>query len=91
MPEQLRFDQCTIQQVVSNYHAAPLSESKTDGAQVRLTPTQKEAVVSICKRNGIGVSTFISSALDCYIDLFDLREKIVKHRQLIRVILEQLS
>jgi GH24 family phage-related lysozyme (muramidase) len=92
MPTQMKltFSQNTIQQI-NVYHQAPVSESATDGAQVKLTPTQKEALRSICAEHNIGMSTFLRDALDAYIELFPFRDKIAKNKQLLRALLNSLS
>jgi len=92
MPTQmaLTFSQNTVQQI-NVYNQSPATESATDGAQVKLTPTQKEALRSICNEHGIGVSTFLREALDAYIELFPFRDKIAKNKQLLRSLLNSMA
>lgn len=80
-----------VKKQIVNYHEATKQESRTDGAQVKLTPTQKAALASICREEGIGVSTFIAQALDCYIEIFPYRHKIKKHHDTILSLLESMS
>ena len=70
----LVFSEQTEQQIV-NYYEAPLTESKTDGAQVKLTTTQKIALKSICAEQGIGVSTFISEAIEHRLKILQYGDK----------------
>jgi GH24 family phage-related lysozyme (muramidase) len=77
------FSQNTIHNI-NIFHEAPKTESRTDGSQVKLTPTQKQALQSICREHNIGVSTFISDALDHFIEIFPYREKIKRHKSWIK-------
>jgi len=86
----ITFSENTRQQIV-HYHESARTESRTDGAQVKLTPTQKQALASICRDNNIGVSTFIADALDAYIEMFPYREKIKRHRATILSLLDSMS
>jgi hypothetical protein len=91
MQEQsLVFNQCQIQ-AINDYRESPRTESKTEGAQVKLTATQKHAVQSVCQASGVGVSTFISEAIEAYLFYYDYKDKIKKHSDLIRRVLERLS
>ena len=91
MQEQsLVFNQCRIQ-AVNDYRNSTRTESKTEGAQVKLTATQKHAIQSICQNSGIGVSTFISEAIEAYLNFFDYKDKIRRHADYLRDTLERLS
>ena len=76
---------------IKNYREADLLESKTDGAQCKLSLTQKVAVRAICREYGYDVSEFIREALDHWIDIFPYREKFSRHRRSIRDLLSRLS
>jgi len=80
-----------VRQQIVNYHESPKQESRTAGAQVKLTPTQKQALTSICKENGIGVSTFIAEALDVWIELYPHKNKLTRHRDTLLSLLQNLS
>ena len=86
----LKFTQNTIQNI-NIYREAPLSESKTSGTQVKLTPSQLEAVKSICREHGMDASTFLRDALDFWVDLFPYRAKLENHHRFIRAMLDRLS
>ena len=77
------FSSNTIKQV-NIYRDAPATESLTDGAQVKLTPTQKQALLNICNEHDLKASTILREALDFYIDLFPYRKKLQKHRRWLR-------
>lgn len=76
---------------VNIYHAAPKTESKTVGSQVKLTATQKEALKSICDEQWVGMSTFIAEALDTYIEIYPFRSKIKKHKDTLITLLNSFS
>ena len=86
----LCFSKNTIHNI-NIYRQSPKTESCTSGHHVKLTPTQKQAVESICKEYGMPVSAFLREALDAYIDLFPYREKLIKHRRMLREILNNLT
>jgi len=86
----LKFSDCTIKNI-NLYREAPKTESTTDGAQVKLTPSQQVAIKAICKEHNLKVSTLIREALDNYIDLFPYREKLSRHRRLLRDLIDKLS
>jgi hypothetical protein len=92
MPEQLKlkFSKNTIEQI-NIYREAAECESKTDGVQVKFSPTQKEAIYSICKEHNLKASMFLREALDFYIDLFPFRNKIKRHNDFLRETLSRLS
>ena len=89
MPDQLKlnFSKSTIQNI-NIYREAAESESKTEGCQVKLSPTQKEALKNICKEHNLNASTILREALDFYIELFPYRSKLEKHRKNIRWFLD---
>jgi len=76
------FTRNTIRQI-NIYHEAPKQESKTEGSQVKLTPTQKEALKSICREQGMGISTFISKAMDTYLEIYPVEDKIRRHKDIL--------
>jgi len=80
-----------VKQQIVNYHESVKTESRTDMAGVKLTPTQKAALTAICKESGIGVSTFIAQALDAWIELYPYQYKLVKHRDTLLAVLQSLS
>ncbi|WP_419663205.1 uncharacterized protein Dvar_36180 [Desulfosarcina variabilis str. Montpellier] len=81
----------SVQKQIINYQEASKTESRTAGSQVKLTPTQKQALESICRENGVGVSTFIAQALDCYIELFPYKEKLKRHHDAIITMLNSMA
>lgn len=85
----LKFSKSTIHNI-KIYQEAAKSESRTDGSQVKLTPTQKQAIQSICKEQGINVSAFIYDALDSHIEFFPYKNKIKRHKQLLLNMLKSL-
>lgn len=86
----LHFSQNTIRNI-KIYHASERNESKTEGVLAKFTPTQKEAIRSICKEHNLNASTFLREALDFYIELFPYRDKIKRHSELLREVLSSLS
>ena len=86
----LNFSRNTIQNI-NIYREAADSESKTEGCQVKLSPTQKEALKNICKEHNLNASTILRDALDSYIDLFPYRSKLKKYHRDIRRFLEILA
>lgn len=86
----LRFSHSTIK-AINIYRQAADDEKFIDGIQVKVTPTQKEAIRKICAENGLDLSTFCREAVNCFIDLFPYRTKIKTHHRLIRQILDNLS
>lgn len=87
--QKLDFTHNTIQQI-NIYQEAGKTESKTDGHQVKVSPTQKEALANIRKERGIDASTFFREAMDFYLDHYKYRRKIEKHKTLLHQILESL-
>lgn len=88
--QKMDFSQNTIQQI-NIYHQSEKKESYNDGHQVKLTPTQKQALQNIANEHGIKISTFLREALDTYLELFPYREKIIKHKNLIQNLLKSLD
>jgi hypothetical protein len=86
----LRFSNNTIQ-AINIYRQAADEEKFVGGFQVKVTPTQKEAIRKICIENGLDLSTFGREAVDCFIDLFPYKDKIKKHHRLLRQVLDGLS
>ena len=87
------FNNNTISKInfIDGYRSSSKTESRTEGSQVKLTPTQKTALQAICKEQGVGVSTFIADALDTYIELYPYRNKIIRHRETLVSLLNSLS
>ena len=93
MPQRQReliFTKNTIENI-NIYREASISESKTAGTQVKLTPSQLEAIKSICREHGMDASTFLREALDFWLDLFPYQQKLKKHHRFIRSVLERLT
>lgn len=86
----IRFSHSTIQQV-NIYRSAPESEKFIGGIQVKLTPSQKEAIRKICAEHGLDMSTFARDALTSYIDLWPYKDKIDRHHRLLRSFLHALT
>lgn len=86
----LMFTRNTIQQI-RIYNQANHTESRTENGGVKLTPTQKEALQSICREHNISVSRFIADALDAYIEIFPFKDKIHRNRDLLMDLLGRLS
>jgi hypothetical protein len=86
----LNFSKNTIRQI-NIFRTAPSNESKTDGSQVKLCPSQKEAIRSLCKEHNMAASTFIYDAIENYIDLFPYREKLKRHRQVLHMVIQNLD
>lgn len=86
----IRFSGNTIHQI-NIYRQAAVGEKITDGVQAKLTPTQKDAVRRICAENGLDMSTFARDAISFYIDLFPYKEKIEKHRRVLRSVLDSMA
>ena len=96
----LNFSDNTIRHI-HVYKDSPKTESRTEGAQVKLTETQKKAIQEISMEQGIGVSTLIGEALETYIEmlpalpihkrLIEDQEKIVRHEELLFKMLGSLS
>lgn len=77
--QKIDFSQNTIRQI-NIYHNSEKTESLTDGHQVKLTPTQKQAIISICREHNVPISTFLRNALDLYLELFPYRDKVFAHK-----------
>jgi len=89
MQQPLKFSKNTIHNI-NQYFSAEKTESKTQGSQVKITPTQKAALKSICKEHGMAESKFIRDAIDVYIERFPYLEKIKRHKKLMISLLESL-
>ena len=85
----LKLTKSTKEQI-NQYFNAEKEESKTEGSQVKLTPTQKVALQSICREHGLSESEFIRDAIDVYIERFPFRDKIHRHKKLIKKLLKSL-
>jgi hypothetical protein len=86
----LRISNSTIN-AINIYRQAADDEKFIDGIQIKVTPTQKEAIRKICAENRLDLSTFGREAVDCFIDLFPYKDKIKKHHRLLRQVLDGLS
>jgi hypothetical protein len=75
---------------VSAFREAPRTESKTEGSQVKLTETQKRALQSICSELGIGVSSFISQAIEHKLRTLPYESKLMKYEQAVVALLNSL-
>lgn len=87
-PSKERLSPITIQCVNVYRHAAAEGEKHVDGIQVKLSPSQKEAVRRICSENNMEMSAFAREAVSVFIDLFPYREKIHRHHRALRGLLE---
>lgn len=76
--------------VVNVFRDAAKHESKTDGAQVKLTATQKMALQNVCREDGIGVSTFIAQAIEHKLTLRGRESKFEKYREAVFALLDSL-
>ena len=88
----LEFSKSTIRNI-NVYHQASKTESlgQETGFNVKFTPTQKEALKNIMKEHDIKASTFLREAMDIYIEIFPFRDKIKRHKDLVKVLLSNLS
>ena len=86
----LEFSKNTIKNI-NFYNEAAKSESRTEGSQVKLTATQKEALKSICKEQNMSISSFIADALETYIQIFPYKEKIKRHKDVLLNILDKFT
>ena len=87
----LKFSGATIQ-CINIYRSAPEHGEKfIDGVQAKLTPSQKEAFRKLCLENGMDMSTLARDAISYYLDLFPYKDKIDRHRRLLRQVLDGLS
>lgn len=87
--KKLVFSERTEKQII-NYYEAPRNESKTEGAQVKLTATQKAALQHICREQGIGVSTFIAEAIEHRLKFLAYGEKWSRYEKAILAFIESL-
>jgi hypothetical protein len=87
----IKFNGVTIQNVNIYRSAIGNGEKIVSGVQAKLTPSQKEAIRQICHENGLDMSAFARDAITAYLDLFPYKEKIERHRRLLREILHRLS
>ena len=86
---------------INIYKDAPRTESRTEGAQVKITATQKKALQEISREQRKGVSTLIGEALETYIEilpvlplyerLIEEKDKVVRHERLLFDLLDSLS
>ena len=84
------FSHNTIEQI-RIYHAAPKNESfNSDGIFAKFTPTQKEALKNIMKEHHVKASTFLVEAMDIYIEIFPLKEKIARHKDVLIDLIDRL-
>ena len=87
----LKFSGATIH-CINIYRGAPEHGEKfIDGIQAKLTPSQKEALRKICIEHGMDMSTLARDAITAYIDLFPYKDKIDRHRRLLRHVLDGLT
>ena len=86
----VRINNVTVE-AINIYRRAATDEKCIDGLQAKLTPSQKEAIRTICNENGLDMSTFAREAISFYIDIFPYKQKIHKHHRLLRHILDGLS
>jgi len=89
MQQKLDFTSNTIHQI-NIYHEAERTESKTDGMQLKLSPTQKEAIKNIIREYGIDGSTFLRDALNTYLEIFPYKDKLLKHKDLLAELINRL-
>lgn len=75
---------------VNIFKESTKTESKTEGAQVKLTATQKAALRSVCQNEGVGVSTWIADAIELKLQLAPYMDKIKKYRPAIVSLLHRL-
>lgn len=87
----LEFSKNTIQNI-NQYFQASKDESLDSGTSytVKFTPTQKEALKNILKEHNMQASTFLREAMDFYIGIFPLRDKIKRHKSILRELLSRL-
>lgn len=79
-----------IEKTLEAYRDAPRSESKTDGCQVKLTETQKAALRAVCSELGVGLSTFISRAIETQLRILPIEERLWRYEQAVVALLSSL-
>lgn len=87
----IRFDGATIQNVNIYRNALAGGEKFLEGVNAKLTASQKEALRGICNDHGMDMSAFARDAITFYLDLFPYKDKIEKHKRLLRQIVGELS
>jgi len=89
----LNFSQNTIHNINIYQEAAKQEALGVSGSSVtvQFTPTQKEAIHSICKEHNLKASSFIREMVDTYLELFPMIGKIKKHKDFLPVLLDKLS
>ena len=83
-----KFTSQTIEQI--NIYRNCDNESRTDNLNFKLTASQKIAIKKICNEHNISVSTFIYDAVESYVELFPFKDKLGRHRRLLRDLVEKL-
>lgn len=87
----IRLEGNTIRDIKIYREAPEAGEKFLDGVQAKLTYSQKEALRRICHDHNIDMSAFARDAISAYIDLFPYKEKIERHRRVLRSVLDGLS
>jgi hypothetical protein len=88
--QQTLFSQNTIN-CINIYNQAAQDESKCGGdINVKFSPTQKVAIEALAREHGYKVSQLVREMVDGAIELFPVREKIKRHKDLLMRILSEL-
>lgn len=90
MKQQALFTQNTIHNI-QIYNEAGKTESKTDQAVGKISPTQRVAIRAICLEHNIKEAAFVRDAIDTHIELFPYKEKIKEHKELLISFLDNLK
>ena len=80
----------TIKQLTI-YEQAKKTESKNGQVAIKVTPTQKTAIEALVKEYGFdATSTFLRQMLDCFLEYFPYRGKMVRHKKVLMDLLNSL-
>jgi hypothetical protein len=90
MNQQSLFTKNTIQNI-HIYNEASKTESKTEQAVAKISPSQSVAIKAICKEHNLKESAFVRDAIDTHIELFPFKEKLKRHKDLLLDFLDNLK
>lgn len=79
-----------VQEQISRFSMAPLTESKSETGSFKLTSSQKIALRSIAERQHIGVSQLVHNAIELYLDLLPHADVLRENVDIIGPLLERI-
>ncbi len=82
--------QITIEKYIADFRESTRHESKTDQCTVKLTHTQKQALISAATELDMGASTLAGKAIELQLQFLHHADTLIENRDFVISLLEKL-